>query len=39
LDDLKSIKADVWLKPLLMQKKIDGIALDLSALYLDGELI
>mgnify|MGYP000417399265 CR=1 FL=1 len=39
LADLKAVNEEVWLKPLLVQKKIKGIDLDLSALYLEGELI
>ncbi|MDP1835145.1 MAG: hypothetical protein Q8K75_04365 [Chlamydiales bacterium] len=37
--DIKALDASVWLKPVLIQKMIAGTTLDLSALFLDGELI
>lgn len=37
--DFNDIDENVWLKPVLLQKKIEGLTLDLSALYLKGELI
>ncbi len=37
--DLKNIKPKVFENPVLIQKKIPGIELDLSALYLEGNLI
>jgi hypothetical protein len=37
--DFYCLNADIWLKSVLIQKKIHGRDLDLSALFLEGELI
>lgn len=37
--DFQTIDSTVWQTPVLVQKKIEGVTLDLSAFYSDGELI
>ncbi len=37
--DLKALQPQLFVEPLLVQKKISGFEVDLSALYLEGELI
>lgn len=39
VNDIKNIKPEIFYSPLLVQKKIIGTELDLSAFYRDGKLI